>query len=68
MSAVAVHIEDGGDSNGSDFAYSVQLYHAFDGWQRGVPFLDYACCATFFGCLQCIVSVPSLRAQNFTRQ
>ena len=29
MSAVAVHVEGGGDSNGSDFAYYVQLYHAF---------------------------------------
>ena len=48
MSAVAVHIESSGDSNGSDFAYPVQLYNAFDGWHREMPLFDYACCTTLF--------------------
>ena len=47
MSAAAVYIEGGRGSNGSDFAYSVQLYHAFGGWHRGVLLLDYSCCTTF---------------------
>ena len=42
MSAAAVYIEGGRGSNGSDFAYSVQLYHAFGGWHRGVLLLDYS--------------------------